>query len=98
MLIMLDLLVTGASDFEIAKYCKRKQSILITKDIEFGNTILYPNGSHYGLLILRFPFNFNIAQITNNLINFLINIKTETLVNSIVILELGKYRRRNLVA
>ena len=88
--------LTGSSDKEIAEYARKQNAILVTRDIEFGSRILYPKNSHYGLLILRLPFNFSAKQISENLKKFLNNINVEILVNSITILELGRYRRRML--
>ena len=88
--------LTGSPDKEIAEYARKQNAILVTRDIEFGSRILYPKNSHYGLLILRLPFNFSAKQISENLKKFLNNINVEILVNSITILELGRYRRRML--
>ena len=41
----------GASDFEIANHARKKNAILITKDIEFGSIILYPENAHYGSIV-----------------------------------------------
>ena len=36
----------GATDKQIAKYAQKQQAILVTKDLEFGSSILYPKDSH----------------------------------------------------
>ena len=53
----------GATDKEIAKYALKQKKILVTKDLEFGSLLLYPPGSHYGLIVIRVPFNFKKATI-----------------------------------
>ena len=41
--------LVGSPDEEIAKYAKSNNAMLVTKDIELGSLILYPEDSHYGL-------------------------------------------------
>lgn len=88
--------LNGATDKTIANYAKKKESILITKDLEFGNLIIYPKNSHYGLIILRLSHNLTTEKITKILKEFLTKIDIQKLVNSIIILELGSYRIRKL--
>lgn len=87
-------LLRGASDKDIANYARKNNAILITKDLEFGSSILYPKGSHYGVLILRLPYHFTADKIKNYLRSFLARTNPIDLVNTISILELGRYRRR----
>ena len=86
----------GANDKDIAAYAKKSEAILITKDVEFGNILFYPSGSHYGLVILRLPYTFTTDKINVSLGNFLKEIDRNLLVNSIIVLELGRFRRRVL--
>lgn len=86
----------GASDNTIVTFAKEKKAILITKDLEFGNLLIYPSGSHFGLIVLRLPYHFTTNQISTALQLFLRKIKAEELVHSLVILEVGKYRIRRL--
>ncbi len=88
--------LVGCSDKEIAAYAKKHNAILVTKDIEFGSLLLYPKGSHYGLLILRLPHYFTSKQIMETLEKFLTEIKPTILVNSITVLEIGRYRIRRI--
>ncbi|HLC71303.1 MAG TPA: DUF5615 family PIN-like protein [Candidatus Nanoarchaeia archaeon] len=84
----------GADDQQIALYAKSQKLILITKDVEFGSLLLYPSGSHYGLVVLRLPDNFKKEQIFTALTNFLAPGKN--LAGFITIVEIGKYRVRKL--
>ena len=86
----------GASDFRIAEYAKNHKLVLITKDLEFGSLLLYPKGSHYGVLVLRLPQHFNKEQILRFLMNFLKSANTTILIQHIIVLEVGKYRLRKL--
>ena len=84
----------GAEDKEISHYAKQEQAILITKDLEFANILLYPPGSHYGLVVLRLPYYYTAQQISEVMKRFLSEIKLEELSESITVIELGRYRIR----
>ena len=85
----------GSGDKQVAEYAKKQKAVLITKDLEFGNLLIYPKNSHYGLLILKLPYTFSAKQISKVLKEFLTKIDIKELVNSITILEIGKYRIRH---
>ena len=86
----------GYLDEQIALYAKQNNAILITKDLELGSPLIYPVGSHYGLIIIRTPLHFTAKQITEMLKEFIESIDCHDLINSIVTLELGRYRIRKL--
>ncbi|MBI5066304.1 DUF5615 family PIN-like protein [Candidatus Woesearchaeota archaeon] len=86
--------LSGATDKEISEYAKKNKAILVTKDLEFGNILIYPEKSHHGLLILRLPNYYKTAQLVKILVNFLENIKPKILESAITILEVGRYRIR----
>ena len=88
--------LVGSSDKLIAEYCKKQKLILVTRDLEFGSLVIYPKDCHYGLLILRLPNSFTAKKINETLVEFLKNIKIEDLINSITVLEVGRYRIRKL--
>ncbi|MEK6928260.1 MAG: DUF5615 family PIN-like protein [Nanoarchaeota archaeon] len=87
-------IMLGALDKNIIKYAKENKFILISKDLDFGNLLLYPKGSHYGLIIVRTPYHYDAQQITSTIKEFILKINPLELINSIIILELGKYRIR----
>lgn len=87
----------GATDREIAMYALKQKAILVTKDLEFGSLLLYPPGSHYGLIVLRVPFNFKTDQINRVMKNFIIKINAADLINTITVVEVGKYRSRKML-
>ena len=83
-----------ATDREIADYAKKNRSILLTKDLEFYNTHLFPIGSHEGLIIMRLPTFFKASQFVNVLRDFLASIDINDLNKAVAIVKLGKYRIR----
>ena len=80
----------------VATYAKKHKAILITKDLEFGNLLVYPKGSHFGLVVLRVPSSFKIEQIAAALLPVLKLLPSESLNDSITIIEPGRYRIRKL--
>lgn len=86
----------GSSDEDIARYARKEKAVLVSRDLDFGNLLWYPEGSHHGVLIIRFPYDFTAAQITDKLKKFVEKIEVEKLVGHITILELGRYRMREI--
>ncbi len=86
----------GCSDEDIAKYAKEQKAVLVSKDLDFGNVLWYPEGSHHGVLIIRLPYDYTADQITEKLKEFVENIEVKKLVGHITILELGRYRMREI--
>ena len=83
-----------ADDREIIEYSIRNRSILITKDLEFGNAKIFPTEQQQGLIILRLPFYFTATQITYTLKNLLMSVDENELEKAITIVKLGRYRTR----
>ncbi len=91
-----DIGLRGSPDKEISVYANKEKAILVTKDLEFANILLYPKGSHYGLMVLRLPNSFTTKQIINAMKEFLTKIKSEVCIGTIIVLEVGRYRLRNI--
>ena len=45
--------LTGCEDGEVAALCQRERRALLTLDVDFGNTQLYPPQDYQGLVVLR---------------------------------------------
>ncbi len=45
----------GADDEEIYQFAQSDQAILVTGDMDFGNILRFPVGSHFGIIIAHFP-------------------------------------------
>ncbi|MFQ6063824.1 MAG: DUF5615 family PIN-like protein [Methanosarcinales archaeon] len=70
------------------------KAIIVTKDLEFANVLLYPLNSHSGVIVLRLPFYFTAKQINKVLREFLTSLDVKELENAVTIVELGRYRMR----
>jgi len=84
----------NAKDKEIIEYALKNDRIIITRNIGFGSTLRYPK--HPGAIIVRLPYNFSSKQINERLKSFLESIDRNRIRNSIIIVELTRYRRKKI--
>ena len=91
-----DLGMRYAKDIEIMGYALKTGRIVITRDLDFGGVLRYPN--HPGAIILRLPFEYTAKELNDVLREFLSSVDEMVLQKAIIILELGRYRRRPLKA
>lgn len=87
-----DINMGSAKDIEIIEYALKKGEIIITRDTDFGEVLRYPE--HPGAIIFRLPYTFTAKEINDRLRIFLESVSEQEIVNSIVIVELDKYRKR----
>lgn len=82
----------GMTDKEIAQMAVNAGAILVTRDLEFANPTLFPEGSHVGLLILRLPSFYGTSQMMSLLRTFLSKTPLPDLEGGVTILEPGRVR------
>ncbi|HLD77457.1 MAG TPA: DUF5615 family PIN-like protein, partial [archaeon] len=83
-----------ASDAAILRAAKASGSIVVTRDLGFGNPEQHPLSAHAGVVILRLPSSFNARQTAAVLADFLKEAKSAPLEGAVTIVELGRYRIR----
>ena len=86
--------LSRVDDKAIMDYAKKNDSILITKDLEFANIMVFPIESHNGVIVLRLPPFFKASQFVNVLRDFLNSIDLKDLKKAIAIVKVGRYRIR----
>jgi predicted nuclease of predicted toxin-antitoxin system len=89
-----DIGIADAADDVILKRASKEGAVLITRDMDFGNILLYPLGTHGGVMILRIPPHFTAGEIIKTLRQFLSHIDVASLARAITIIEPGQYRIR----
>ncbi len=89
-----DIGMMAASDRAIIQHALKTKRIVVTRDTDFGELLRYP--LHPGAIILRLPFKYKSHEINTLLKEFFISITPNELTNAIIIVELGRYRRRPL--
>ena len=92
-----DVSLGKAEDKEIMNYVIKNKCVLITKDLEFGNSAIFPTKHQQGLIILRLPFYFKPNQTNKSLKEFLSSIDIKDLEKVLTIVELGRYRMRAFI-
>ncbi len=91
-----DLGMRYAEDGEIIEYSRKTGRVVVTRDLDFGGVLQYPN--HPGAIILRLPSEYTAKELNNILRDFLSSVERQILRKAIIIVELGRYRRRPLNA
>jgi len=91
-----DLGMRYAEDREIIEYSHMTGRVVVTRDLDFGDVLRYPN--HPGAIILRLPSEYTAKELNDVLRAFLSSVEGQILRKAIIIVELGRYRRRSLNA
>ena len=83
-----------ALDDEILNYANKNSYIIVTRDLGFAEAFLKNKG--YGLILVRLPYYFKAEKVCNVFNEFLREIDAKILINSITVVELGKYRIKKI--
>ncbi len=86
----------GATDTEVMDQAYEDDRIVVTRDKDFGDVLRYPKANHPGAVIVRLPHTFTTQQINERLDAFLENVDPNIFEHSVIVLELGRYRVRDL--
>jgi len=84
----------GAEDDRIYRFSQENQAVLITGDLGFGNLLHFPIGSHFGIIIVRFPNEMNTKESNRHLIERLSELTEDDYKGNLIIIEPGKMRIR----
>jgi len=89
-----DLGMRGKSDDTIYRFAQKKKSVLFSADLGFSNTIRYPLGTHYGIVILRFPNELSTNVINQQVKLYLARLIDDDYQGNTIIVSPGKIRIR----
>ena len=84
----------GADDDKIYQFAQNNQAVLITADLGFGNILRFPIGSHFGIVIARFPNEIPTSEINRQLVARFADLTDADFKGSLLIIEPGKVRIR----
>ena len=84
----------AATDEEIYDYAQKKDYIIVTRDLGFAETFLKKKG--LGLILMRLPYYFTVDKINRIFDEFLKEANVKEMANSIIVIELGRYRTKKL--
>ncbi|KAA0008841.1 MAG: hypothetical protein FE036_01520 [Thermoplasmata archaeon] len=89
-----DIGLGAAKDKEIIEYALKNERIIVTRDTDFGEVLRYPK--HPGAIIFRLPYTFIAEKINERVKKFFETVDEKDIKNTIIIVELARYRRRPL--
>ena len=89
-----DIGLGAAKDKEIIEYALKNERIIVTRDTDFGEVLRYPK--HPGAIIFRLPYTFIAEKINERVKKFFETVDEKDIKNTIIIVELARYRRRLL--
>ncbi len=89
---------SSATNGTVISIAKEKRAVIISNDLDFGNLMLYPLGSHGGIIILRPRLDtFDaIDDVHNVLLSALDELEPSEIEKSLIIVDRNKYRIRRL--
>lgn len=84
----------GASDQAVFEYAQANALCLISGDLEFGNLLLFPLGSHHGIVLVRFPNEMPVTAMNLEIVEALRQLDPQKLRGGLAVVEPGRVRFR----
>jgi predicted nuclease of predicted toxin-antitoxin system len=84
----------GKPDDAIFRFAQRRQAVLLSADLGFGNTLRFPLGSHHGIVIVRFPNELSTDRINAELKKSLRGLTDKDFKRNLIVVSPGKVRMR----
>jgi predicted nuclease of predicted toxin-antitoxin system len=91
---IIDAGLRGRPDPEILAAAKEADRALLTADLDFSNLLLFPLGSHAGIVVARFPNEMPVEPLNEAIVAALDDLEPSDLAGSLVIIEPGRVRIR----
>jgi predicted nuclease of predicted toxin-antitoxin system len=89
-----DIGLAAASDREIASWSKKNNAVIITRDLDFANKIIFPPGKHCGIVVIRVPYFYTAKDIKRVLQAFMLAVDEKEISKSLIIVQEGRHRIR----
>lgn len=84
----------GASDAKVYRFAQAQQAVLVTADRGFGNVLVYPPGTHCGIVVLHCPNEMPVVQSNAVLLRALASLAEGDYAGALVVVDPGKVRVR----
>jgi len=82
----------GAEDKQVFKFAQNEKSVLITSDMDFANTLKFPLGEHYGIVIVKFPNEISNNEMNRQIVLRLKELSEDDFFGNLIIIEPMKIR------
>ena len=89
-----DVGLRGHTDLEVFAYAVAHGSVLITADMGFANVLHFPQSSHVGIVIVRFPNEVSATTQNTAVLSAIEEIDEADFAGSVLIVEPGRVRMR----
>jgi len=84
----------GKPDEEVLNFTKEQKAALFSADLGFANIVKFPLGSHFGIVILRFPNDMPTKVINTIVLKFMDRISEKDYDGNLVIITPNRVRIR----
>lgn len=89
-----DLGLRKSPDDDIFTYAVSHALALLSGDMDFGNILRFPLGSHSGIVVARFPNEVSTATLNVAILQAVQSLSDEDLTGNLIIIEPGRIRLR----
>ncbi len=93
-----DVGLRGHPDADVYAYAQQQNATLISCDKRFSNLLLFPLGTHAGIVVVRIPDEVPVTQMNDELLRALAAFHDDDLAGLLIIIEVGRIRVRRLPA
>ena len=89
-----DIGLRGATDEDIFQKAIQIKATIITADVGFANMAYLSHISHYGLILLRVPNEYSVADTNNLLVQAIFSLSENDINQNIIAIKTDKIRIR----
>lgn len=92
-----DIHLSCGTDDEIMRWVSENRAVVVTRDLDFANTMHFNPRDYYGIVVLRLPYFYSAESIKRVLKSCIERIVAESLEGVVVVVEEGRLRMRKFV-
>ena len=89
-----DLGLSGHSDRQIFEEAQLRTAALLSGDSDFANILLFPPGTHAGILVSRIPDSLPTDSLNRQLLAAIRHLSEDEVRGALVMIEVGRIRIR----
>ena len=85
----------GKPDEEIYQFAQHEEAVLVSGDTGFSDTLRFPLGKHYGIVVVRLPNELSAEKRVQEIVRAFTDLKGISLKGALVVITPGKVRIRH---
>lgn len=89
-----DVNLSGTPDPLIFQYAQQHRLVLVSADVEFGNVMLYPPGTHAGIILMRIPNEIASPALRARVVQFVKTVPADRWRGRLFVVEPDRIRIR----